>query len=147
MNTLREAVEDYLTLRRGLGFKLRCDGQRFVRLRFVSGRARSYLNHHRSDLGVGAATVLSPTGHLGTAVEICARLRTVSERNGSTNRDSLLEAPAIPPRAGAALLYTPTKRSSNYWNAALKLSTSGWSSSLDLSRSAWIVGCFGFAHQ
>jgi len=26
MNTLREAVEDYLTMRRGLGFKLRCDG-------------------------------------------------------------------------------------------------------------------------
>jgi integrase/recombinase XerD len=34
MNTLREAVEDYLTMRRGLGFKLRCDGQRL--LDFVS---------------------------------------------------------------------------------------------------------------
>ena len=34
MNTLREAVEDYLTMRRGLGFKLRRDGQRL--LDFVS---------------------------------------------------------------------------------------------------------------
>src|SRR5262249_414781 len=118
----------------------------FVRLRFVSGRARSHLNHHRSGLGVGAATVLSPTGHLGTAVEICARLRTVSERNRSTNRDPLLEAPAIPPRAGAALLiHRPRDRASI--ERGPQASTGGWTSSLDLSRSAWFVGCFGFAHQ
>jgi integrase/recombinase XerD len=34
MKTLRESVEDYLTMRRGLGFKLDCDGKRL--LNFVS---------------------------------------------------------------------------------------------------------------
>jgi integrase/recombinase XerD len=44
MNTLREAVEGYLSMRRGLGFKLRCDGQRLLDfVSFLEERGATYI--------------------------------------------------------------------------------------------------------
>ena len=44
MNTLREALEDYLIMRRGLGFKLRCDGQRLLDfVSFLEERGATYI--------------------------------------------------------------------------------------------------------
>jgi len=46
MNTLREAVQEYLSLRRGLGFKLREDGARlFDFAAFMEQRKASYITH------------------------------------------------------------------------------------------------------
>ncbi len=46
MNTLREAVQDYLALRRSLGFKLREDGARLADfVSFMEQRKASYVTH------------------------------------------------------------------------------------------------------
>ena len=46
MNTLREAVQEYLTLRRSLGFKLREDGARLADfVTFMEQRKASYITH------------------------------------------------------------------------------------------------------
>src|SRR5437867_1701656 len=46
MNTLREAVQDYLALRRSLGFKLREDGARLADFAtFMEQRKASYITH------------------------------------------------------------------------------------------------------
>ncbi len=46
MNTLREAVQEYLTLRRSLGFKLREDGARLADFAtFMEQRKASYITH------------------------------------------------------------------------------------------------------
>ena len=46
MNTLREAVQEYLALRRSLGFKLREDGARLADFAaFMEQRKASYITH------------------------------------------------------------------------------------------------------
>src|SRR5262249_41354303 len=46
MNTLREAVQEYLSLRRSLGFKLREDGLRLLDfVAFMERRKASYITH------------------------------------------------------------------------------------------------------
>jgi hypothetical protein len=55
MKLLRNAVEDYIALRRSLGFKLRATGYRLDRVRRFSGAERSALHHDGAGLGVGDA--------------------------------------------------------------------------------------------
>ena len=48
MRTLRQALDDYLALRRGLGFKLQGDGVRLRSFLVFLGRKERYPHHHAS---------------------------------------------------------------------------------------------------
>ena len=61
MNRLRKAVRDYLTMRRGLGFKLvrhEAGLQEFV---LIPGAKTQPAHHRESGIGVGNATYPSHT--------------------------------------------------------------------------------------
>jgi len=81
MKTLREAVSDYLMMRRGLGFKLRHVEHDLGS--FVSFMELEKAPFIRSDLALKWA--MAPTDRaaslLGAALKRRARLRTVPERH------------------------------------------------------------------
>jgi hypothetical protein len=81
MNTLREAVRDYLDMRRSLGFKLREAEQRADRFRQVSRAAQRQLHHPGIGTGLGATTLQRSTGLLGPSAAFRTRIRTLSQRH------------------------------------------------------------------
>ena len=64
MTTLRTSVQDYLAMRRGLGFKLR-DAGVVARFCFVYGAQARLAHHHRSCSRVGAETQIYSSCGLG----------------------------------------------------------------------------------
>ena len=56
MNQLRKAVRDYLTMRRGLGFKLVRHEARAAGVRVIPGAKTQFAHHRESGAGVGNAT-------------------------------------------------------------------------------------------
>lgn len=70
MNTLREAVEEYLAMRRGLGFKLEDTGKGL--LDFVAFMEKCHA-HPPAGSHLGTATLHRSTKPLGPAPEFRAR--------------------------------------------------------------------------
>ena len=55
MNSVRNAIEDYIALRRSLGFKLHGMATSLGKVRIFSVAERSALHHDRTGVGVGDA--------------------------------------------------------------------------------------------
>jgi len=72
MNTLRRAVQEYLDLRRGLGFKLRDTGTGLID--FVG-----FLRYPGPGACMGSTAYQRAAGALGSTAEFHTRFRAVSE--------------------------------------------------------------------
>lgn len=82
MKTLREAISDYLIMRRGLGFKLyhvERDLGSFVS--FLEREKAPHIYHDRFGTEVGPAALRCATRLLGSAAQLRARVRTALERH------------------------------------------------------------------
>ncbi len=99
MNTLREAVGEYLEMRRGLGFKLQEAGKGLInfitfleqhnasyitqelvdQFHHVSGAAQRLLHHSGVGAGLGSTTVRRSAGAFGSTAEFRPRIRTLSQ--------------------------------------------------------------------
>jgi hypothetical protein len=77
MNTLREAVGEYLDMRRGLGFKLREAGKGLID--FVTFLEQCFLHHSALDSYLGSTTFERSTGVLGSTAEFRTRIRAFSQ--------------------------------------------------------------------
>ena len=79
MNTLREAVGEYLEMRRGLGFKLREAGKGLIDfVTFLEQHNASYITQ-AVGARLGPATIQRSPGVLGCKAEFRARIRTLSQ--------------------------------------------------------------------
>ena len=114
MNTLRQAVQEYLSLRRSLGFKLREAGKGLLDFVTVHGAAPRFLHHQAVGAGLGSTTSERSTGALGATTEFRTRIRALSQCHRSTNADSAPRACCHSDRSGRDLTCTPTKRSAAY---------------------------------
>ena len=103
MNTLRQAVQEYLTLRRSLGFKLHDAGK--LLLAFVTFMEQHRASYITTTVGarLGAATVDRATGGVGSPTECRAHLRAPSQCDRSTHADSAGGFVAVSPQAGATV--------------------------------------------
>ena len=75
MSTLRQAVQDYVEMRRGLGFKLRETEQGIDRFRRLPGSQRHAIHHHGAGPCLGSATVARAAFALGETAGLCPRIR------------------------------------------------------------------------
>jgi hypothetical protein len=81
MNTLREALRDYLSMRRGLGFQLREAGKALADfIAFLEERKARYITRELA-LEVGVTTAEGPAGGMGPTPRFCARFRPISPRD------------------------------------------------------------------
>ena len=103
MNTLRQAVQEYLSMRRHLGFKLREAGKGL--LDFVA-----FMEQHRATYitqALALAWAQQPaersTGALGTATELRTRICPLSQCERSTHADSTARSVTLSTQAGATL--------------------------------------------
>ena len=103
MNTLRQAVQEYLSMRRGLGFKLQEAGKGL--LDFVT-----FMEQHRAPYITQALALAwaqqpaeRPTGTLGATTELRARICASSQRHRSAHADSAAGLVAVPAEAGATV--------------------------------------------
>ena len=81
MKTVREAVGDYLALRRSLGFKLK-KHQRFSgRVRIVSRTGEHVTDHLSACFALGNTTKAHTAGRVGGPAKRCPRIRALLERN------------------------------------------------------------------
>jgi hypothetical protein len=106
MTTLRSAVQEYLTLRRSLGFKLHETGKGL--LAFVTFMEAAPCRPYHDPVGahLGSTTGERPTSALGSATELRPRIRSVSQRDGSPHADSGAGPTALPAEAGATPICT-----------------------------------------
>ena len=79
MNRLREALPEYLQLRRSLGFKLHDAG--LLLPRFVAFLEEHHASHDRAGAGVGAAVGIGATCRVGAAAGLRSGLRPLSQRH------------------------------------------------------------------
>jgi len=85
MKTVREAVGDYLALRRGLGVKLK-KHQRFLQEFASFSRTGEYVTDHLSAcFAVGNTTQAHTAGRVGGPAKRCPRIRALLERNRRNN--------------------------------------------------------------
>ena len=103
MNTLRQAVQEYLSMRRNLGFQLRETGKGLMRFRDLHGAAPRVLYYRGVGTGLGAATGEGSTLTVGTTTELCPRICSSSQRNRSTDADSAARLAAVPAETGATV--------------------------------------------
>ena len=81
MNTLREAVREYLDMRRGLGFKLRETGKALTDfVTFLEQHNASYITPALA-LAWAQQPSKRSTGALGSSAELRTRIRTLSQRH------------------------------------------------------------------
>jgi integrase/recombinase XerD len=78
MNTLRQAVQDYLRLRRGLGFKLQDAGRGLLDfVTFMQQQRATYITQALA-LDWAQQPVTHPARTLGAATELRTRIRAIS---------------------------------------------------------------------
>ena len=81
MNTLRQAVHEYLEMRRNLGFKLFHAGKRLLDfVTFMEQHQAPYITEALA-LGLGTTASERTTGVLGRAPESCTRIRALSSHH------------------------------------------------------------------
>ena len=86
MKTLKEAIQDYLALRRSLGFKLK-KHSRFLEEFAFSRTSGRVADHHPTGIAMGDATTAHPTGGMGRPVERGAWIRAPLECYGPRDVD------------------------------------------------------------
>ena len=74
MNTLRQAVQDYLSLRRSLGFKLQEAGKGLLDFVTFHGAPPRLLHHPGIGACLGSTTCKRSTGALGATTEFRTRI-------------------------------------------------------------------------
>ena len=79
MNRIRQAVHDYLNLRRSLGFKLKEPGGALLDFATFM-EAQCSLRYSSVGSCLGSTTGRCPTFDLGTTTQYCAGLRAISKR-------------------------------------------------------------------
>ena len=111
MSTLREASEQYLQLRRDLGYKLRGAGR--LLQNFVAFAEREGASHVTTDLALRWAQqpVGRPAGDLGFAPPGGAPFRRLAQRLGSTHGSAARRPAALPLSSGSGRTSTATRRS------------------------------------
>jgi DNA-binding LytR/AlgR family response regulator len=92
MNTLRQAVHEYLSMRRNLGFQLREAGKGL--LNFVT-----FLEQHHAPYITQALAL----AWAGKAIEFCTRICPLSQFERSTHADPIARSVTFPTQAGATL--------------------------------------------
>ena len=103
MITLRQAVREYLSIRRDLGFKLREAGKGLLDfVTFMEQHRTSYITQALA-LAWAQTTSQRSTGALGSATELRTRICAVSQRDRSTHADSSAGPFALPAEAGATI--------------------------------------------
>ena len=103
MNTLREAVREYLSLRRSLGFKLQEAGKGLLDFVTIHGAAPRFLHHSGVGARLGAATIDVQPAHWAQRLSFVRGFRAASQRHRSTHADSAAGLVALPTEAGATL--------------------------------------------
>ncbi len=102
MNTLQKALQEYLAMRRALGFQLLDAGPALSD--FVSFKAKTNLSyHHTTGVRVGPETWRS-TSKVGSSIGFCSRFCPISECYGPSDGDSTLETFAISIKTGSPVL-------------------------------------------
>ena len=103
MTTLRQAVQEYVRMRRDLGFKLHDAGKGL--LDFVTFMEQHRASHITQALALAWAqtTCERSTGALGSATELRTRICALSQCDGSTHADSGAGPVALPAEAGATI--------------------------------------------
>lgn len=81
MNTLRKAVQEYLTVRRALGFKLREVGTRLLDFVTFMEQHRASCITHQLAAKMGATALDRSAVPMGTTAELRARLCALSQRH------------------------------------------------------------------
>ena len=79
MNTLRQAVQEYLTMRRSLGYKLQERRYEAARLRHVHGAAPRLIHHALIGAHLGQTTIGRSAGRVGATFEPRAHVRAPSK--------------------------------------------------------------------
>ena len=99
MNTLRQAVQEYLSLRRALGFKLQDAGKALLDfVTFMEQHRASYVTQALA-LAWAQQPIERSTRALGATPERCARLCASSQRHRSAHADSAPRLVAVPTQA------------------------------------------------
>ena len=100
MNTLRQAVHEYLEMRRNLGFKLDCAGKLLLDfVTFMEQHQAPYVTETLA-LAWGTTTSVRKAGDLGTAPESCTCIRALSSYHRSTYTNSIAGFIALSTQAG-----------------------------------------------
>ena len=103
MKVLAEAIEDYLALRRGLGFKLKSHSRCLKEFRIVSRARGRASDHDQAGFAMGDATTACTAGGMGRPVKRGAGVRTLLERYGPDDRNPTGGPPAESPQPCQAL--------------------------------------------
>ena len=119
MTTLRQAVHEYLRMRRHLGFKLHEAGKGLLAFVRFMERHRARLITQALALTWAQQPTTRSTGALGSAPEFRARLCSVSQRDRSPHRDSASRLLPFQPEAGTALSVLGRRDSRALLRAAL----------------------------
>jgi hypothetical protein len=102
MKTLREGAQDYLRMRRGLGFKLQHHERRLRR--FVTFMEQQYASHITSELALnGHATCRCAIRYEWRVAHLGARFHTLLQRRGPADRSSSGGPPVLSRQACDAL--------------------------------------------
>jgi len=88
MKTLREAGQDYLALRRSLGFKLKKHRRLLEEFASFFATGGVVANHFPACLAVGDATAAHPAVGVGSPTRRRPRVCTLLERNRPDDGDS-----------------------------------------------------------
>jgi hypothetical protein len=103
MTTLRQAVQEYVRMRRDLGFKLREPGKALLDfVRFMKQHRASYITQALA-LHLGATAITCATRALGATPELRPRICPVSQRHRSPHGNSGAGPLAVPAEARAPL--------------------------------------------
>lgn len=120
MNTLREAVEDYLRMRRGLGFRLYRDGKRLLAfVSFLEERGATYIT---TSLALEWAQRPAPAQPSTWAQRLSQVRGFARYRSATDSRTEIPSSGLLPHRPGRARPYLYTDQEIEHLlNAALKL--------------------------
>jgi len=102
MTTLRKAVDEYLKMRRSLGFQLREAGVGL--LDFVTFMQQRLVHHSAVGPQVGATTLYCSTGRMGEATQSRSNVRALSQRHRSADANSSRGPTAVSSETRPAIL-------------------------------------------
>ena len=103
MNTLRQAVQEYLSMRRDLGFKLQDTGKGLLDfVTFMEQRRASYITRVLALAWAQQPSNAQPA-HWAQATELRTRICALSQRDRSAHADSAAGLVAVPAEAGTTV--------------------------------------------
>ena len=140
MNPFADAIQDYLALRRSLGFKLRDAGIYLSKFAaFLEARGATHITTPARP-GMGTAEPIGSAFDLGTASWLCPWLRAPPCCQRPANRDSAAGPTAVSPAPSATVsLLGPGDRAPA--RVRTGASSQRWLAPVDLSLSARVAQC------